>query len=219
MDANIHGGGRRMTEAELLIKGIIVGLMIAMPVGPVNVLCLHRTIEAGWRSGVSSGLGAAAADMLYGGVAGFSITLVVQFLVREQLWIRFFGGILLVVIGISYFLKRPEPLNAQKEDRRSAYSDMRSTFLLTLTNPTTVLSFLALLAALGIGVQRQWWLTAFLVLGIFCGSMAWWIVLSSIVNLFRNRFDDRILLWMNRFAGLAIGGFGVAAFFLRSTLP
>jgi threonine/homoserine/homoserine lactone efflux protein len=219
MDANIYGGGRRMTEAELLIKGIIVGLMIAMPVGPVNVLCLHRTIEGGWRSGVTSGLGAAAADMLYGAVAGFSITLVVQFLVREQLWIRFFGGILLVVIGISYFFKRPEPLNAQKEDRGSAYSDMRSTFLLTLTNPTTVLSFLAILAALGIGVQRQWWLTAFLVLGIFCGSMAWWIVLSSIVNLFRNRFHNRTLLWMNRFAGLAIGGFGVAAFFLRSTWP
>jgi threonine/homoserine/homoserine lactone efflux protein len=87
---------------------------------------------------------------------------------------------------------------------------LRSTFLLTLTNPTTVLSFLALLAALGMGNQRQWWLTVFLVVGIFCGSMAWWIVLSSIVNHFRGRLNDRILLLMNRFAGLAIGGFGVA---------
>jgi threonine/homoserine/homoserine lactone efflux protein len=206
-----------MREVELLIGGIIVGLMIAIPVGPVNILCMQRTIEGGWKSGVISGFGAAAADMLYGGIAGFSITLVVQFLMREQYRIRFFGGILLVVIGIVYLFKRPEPLSAHKQDRGSAYSDLRSTFLLTLTNPTTVLSFLALLAALGMGNQRQWWLTVFLVAGIFCGSMAWWIVLSVIVNCFRDRFNDRLLLLMNRFAGLAIGAFGVAAFVFRRT--
>ena len=206
-----------MREVDLLIRGIIVGLMIAMPVGPVNVLCIHRTIEAGWKSGVLSGLGAAVADMFYGAVAGFSITLVVQFLVREQFWIRFFGGILLVIVGIWYFFKRPEPLDAQTQDRASAYSDLRSTFLLTLTNPTTVLSFLAILAALGIGHQRQWWLTVFLVGGIFCGSMLWWIVLGSIVNLFRDRFNERILLLMNRLAGLLIVGFGIAAIVLSRT--
>ena len=204
-----------MRAIELLIGGIIVGLMIAMPVGPVNVLCIRRTIGAGWRSGVISGVGAAAADMLYGGIAGFSITLVIQFLVREQFWIRLFGGILLVGIGIWYFFKKPAPFNAQMQDRGSAYSDIRSTFLLTLTNPTTVLSFVALLAALGMGAQRLWWLTVFLVGGIFCGSMAWWIVLSVIVNHFRDRFNHRLLRLMNRFAGLAIGGFGVAAFVFR----
>ena len=145
-----------MREVYLLIGGIIVGLMIAIPVGPVNILCIHRTLESGWKSGVISGLGAAAADMLYGGVAGFSITLIVQFVLREQFWIRFFGGILLIVIGIFYFFMRPEPLNVQTEGRGSPYSDMRSTFLLTMTNPTTVLSFLAILAALGLGNQRQW---------------------------------------------------------------
>ena len=191
--------------------------MIAMPVGPVNILCIHRTIEGGWKSGVISGLGAAVADMFYGAVAGFSITLVVQFLVREQFWIRLFGGILLVVIGISYFFKRPKPLDALNQDHGSSYSDMRSSFLLPLTNPTTVLSFLALLAALGMGSQRQWWLTVFLVCGIFCGSMVWWIALGSFVNYFRDRFSDRTMLWMNRIAGVAIGGFGIAAFALRRT--
>jgi threonine/homoserine/homoserine lactone efflux protein len=202
---------------ELLIGGIVVGLMIAVPVGPVNILCIRRTIGAGWRSGVISGVGAAAADMLYGGIAGFSITLIIQFLVREQFWIRLFGGILLVGIGIWYFFKRPAPLDARLQDRESAYSDIRSTFLLTLTNPTTVLSFLALLAALGLGNPRHWWLTVFLVAGIFCGSMLWWIVLSVIVNHFRDRFNRRLLLLMNRFAGLAIAGFGIAAFVFRRT--
>jgi threonine/homoserine/homoserine lactone efflux protein len=206
-----------MKELELLIGGLIVGLMIAMPVGPVNILCIHRTLEAGWKSGVISGLGAAVADMLYGAVAGFSITLVVQFLIREQFWIRFFGGILLVIIGISYFFKRPAALNSRKETRANAYADWRSTFLLTLTNPTTVLSFIALLAALGLGDPRRWWLTVFLVGGIFCGSMLWWVVLSSIVNLIRDRFNDRVLLWMNRFAGLLIGGFGILAVVLSRT--
>jgi threonine/homoserine/homoserine lactone efflux protein len=201
----------------LLIGGIVVGLMIAVPVGPVNILCIRRTIGAGWRSGVISGVGAAAADMLYGGIAGFSITLIIQFLVREQFWIRLFGGILLVGIGIWYFFKRPAPLDARLQDRESAYSDIRSTFLLTLTNPTTVLSFLALLAALGLGNPRHWWLTVFLVAGIFCGSMLWWIVLSVIVNHFRDRFNRRLLLLMNRFAGLAIAGFGIAAFVFRRT--
>jgi threonine/homoserine/homoserine lactone efflux protein len=204
-----------MREIELLIGGIIVGLTIAIPVGPVNILCIRRAIKAGWRSGVISGIGAALADMLYGAVAGFGITLVIQFLVREQFWIRFFGGILLVGIGIYYFFKRPAPLDAHKQDRASASSDIRSTFLLTLTNPTTVLSFAALLAALGMGDPRHWWLTVFLVGGIFCGSMVWWIALSSIVYHFRDRFNDRMLLLMNRFAGVAIGGFGIAAFVFR----
>ena len=206
-----------MRIVSLLIGGIIVGLMIAIPVGPVNILCIRRTIGAGWKSGVISGVGTAVADMLYGGIAGFSITLIIQFLVREQFWIRLFGGILLVAIGIWYFFKKPVPCNALMQDRESAYSDMRSTFLLTLTNPTTVLSFLALLAALGMGNPRHWWLTVFLVGGIFCGSMAWWIVLSVIVNYFRDRFNDRLLRLMNRFAGLAIAAFGVAAFVFRRT--
>ena len=101
----------------------------------------------------------------------------------------------------------------------SVKPDMRSTFLLTLTNPTTVLSFLALLAALGMRGHRQWWSTLFLAGGIFCGSMAWWIALGSIVNRFRDRFSDRIPLSMNRFAGLAIGGFGIAAFILYRARP
>jgi threonine/homoserine/homoserine lactone efflux protein len=202
-----------MHALELLIRGLLAGLIIAVPVGPVNVLCMHRTILKGWKSGVISGFGAASADVIYGAVAGFSISFIIDFLERELFWIRLVGGILLVAIGAVYFFKNPGSFESSAEE--SATSNFRSTFLLTLTNPTTVLSFLAVLAALGMAQHRQWWLTGFLVAGIFCGSMLWWIVLAGIVNRFRDRVNTRGLRWMNRIAGLAIGAFGVASFLLR----
>ncbi len=202
-----------MRELELLIRGTIAGLIIAAPVGPVNVLCIQRTIAKGWRSGVISGVGAAAADTLYGAVAGFSITYIIQFLIREQFWIRIVGGALLVAIGISYLFKRPRDLQ-EKGKGGTEYTDVQSTFLLNLTNPTTVLSFLAVLATLGIEGGGPWWLGTVLVAGIFCGSMLWWIVLASAVNHFRDRFGERTMVWMNRIAGVAIGGFGIAAMVL-----
>ena len=202
-----------MTELELLIKGMIAGLMIAAPVGPVNILCINRTLTSGWKSGVICGIGAAVGDMFYGAVAGFSISLVIQFLVRQQFWINLVGSILLMVIGISYFFKQPKPLTPQNDVGSTVYSNLRLTFLLTLTNPTTVLSFLAVLAALGVRDHRVWWLTVFLVVGVFWGSMAWWVLLGSIVNHFRDRFNGHLLLLMNRIAGLAMIIFGLVVFF------
>ncbi len=174
-----------MQELELLIRGLIAGLIIAVPVGPVNVFCMHRTITGGWRSGVISGFGAAAADTMYGAVAGFPASgYIINLLIEELFWIRLFGGILLVGIGAMYFFKDPGAFESNEDE--SAAADFRSTFLLTLTNPTTILSFLAVLGSLGMGQHRAVWLTSFLVAGIFCGSMLWWIILSSIVSRLRD---------------------------------
>ena len=202
-----------MRALELLIRGLLAGLFIAAPVGPVNVLCISRTLSKGRISGILSGLGAATADTFYGAIAGFSITFVIQFLTREEFWIRLVGGILLLLIGISYYFKQPQSLSTLKQESAQR-SDYASTFFLTLTNPTTVLSFLAILTALGLREKNASWLTMLLVLGIFCGSMLWWLLLISIVNRFRHRIDDHAMLWMNRVAGLAIGGFGVITFAL-----
>jgi len=192
---------------ELPIRGLAAGLIIAAPVGPVNVLCIRRTLERGWKSGILSGFGAALADTLYGAVAGFSISLVIQFVVREEFWIRLIGGILLTGIGAMYYFKPPGSLKGDRGE--SANSDFISALLLTVTNPTTVLSFLAVLATLGLGRHRPLWQTSLLVAGIFFGSMTWWTILASAVNLLRNRITDRAMLWMNRVAGIAIGGFGL----------
>ncbi len=207
-----------MSGIELLLRGTACGFLIAAPVGPVNVLCVQRTIEKGWRSGVLSGLGSALADTIYGGIAGFSISVVIAFLVRQEFWIRLFGGILLIGIGVRYYFRRPYRLKIGKV-KGSEHSDYVSTFFLTLTNPTTVLSFLAVLAALGLGRRREWYLTMLVVLGIFCGSMLWWLVLASMVHKLRDRFNDRTLLWMNRAGGLAIGTFGVITLLLARKAP
>ena len=197
-----------MMDLGLPIRGLAVGLIISAPVGPVNVLCIQRTLEKGWRSGLLSGFGAALADTLYGAIAGFGISLVIQFLIREEFWIRLIGGILLMGIGVVYYRKPPRSLEAVQV-RSSANSDFVSTFFLTATNPTTVLSFLAVLAMLGLGKQRPLWQTSFLVAGIFFGSMTWWTILASVASLLRRRITDRTMRWMNRVAGIAIGGFGL----------
>jgi threonine/homoserine/homoserine lactone efflux protein len=192
----------------LLSKGFMAGLAIAVPVGPVNVLCASRTLSRGRLSGLMSGFGAATADMLYGAIAGFSITFLIEFLEREEFWIRVIGGLLLMAIGVMYLRKPAQAANLPAETG-TPQSDFSSTLLLTLTNPTTVLSFLAVLAGLGMGGNREWWLTFLLVGGIFCGSMLWWVILVLLVNQFRDRFDQRAMRWMNRVAGLAIGAFGI----------
>ena len=197
----------------LLSKGFMAGLAIAVPVGPVNVLCASRTLRKGRLSGLISGFGAATADALYGAIAGFSITFLIDFLEREEFWIRVIGGLLLVGIGVTYFCKPAQTVSLPGEDG-AARSDYSSTLLLTLTNPTTVLSFLAVLAALGMAGHRLWWLNFLLVAGIFCGSMLWWVTLVLMVNWFRDRFDQRAMRTLNRIAGLAIGGFGIVTFVL-----
>jgi threonine/homoserine/homoserine lactone efflux protein len=204
-----------MHAIELLLRGFAAGVAISAPVGPVNVLCVSRTIAKGWRAGIVSGLGAAVADTIYGSIAGFSISIVIGFLIREQSKLRLFGGVLLVLLGIWYYRKRPESLSSQ-EKRSSDHSDFVTTLLLNLTNPTTVLSFLAVLAVLGLSEHRPASLTLIMIGGIFAGAMAWWLTLTGVTNHFRDRFNDKAMLLMNRIGGIAIGAFGVLMIVLGS---
>jgi threonine/homoserine/homoserine lactone efflux protein len=193
---------------ELLVRGAAAGIAISAPVGPVNVLVASRTLTKGKFSGLVSGLGAAAADTFYGAIAGFSISFIIHFLLKEESKLRFFGGLLLILIGIWYYHRRPRPLAKDSEDE-AAHSDFVTTLLLNLTNPTTVLSFLAVLAVLGLSERRPAGLTMILIGGIFAGAMAWWLFLIVLTNSFRDKFDDRAVLKMNRLGGVAIGLFGL----------
>jgi threonine/homoserine/homoserine lactone efflux protein len=211
--ATLAGEDKLHPEAlELGIKGVVAGLAISAPVGPVNVLCVSRTLAGGRVAGLVSGLGAAAADTIYGAIAGFSISFIIEFLIRQESRIRLGGGILLIGIGILYFRKKP--LSLQEQRRTSGHSTFATAFLLNLTNPTTVLSFLAVLAGLGLSQKAALWLNCVLVSGIFVGAMLWWTILALLTNHFRERFHQRAMRWMNRIAGIAIGGFGIVTIIL-----
>jgi threonine/homoserine/homoserine lactone efflux protein len=196
-----------MESIELLLRGAAAGFAISAPVGPVNVLCASRTPTKGWYAGFVSSLGAAAADTFYGAIAGFSISIVIGFLIREESKLRFFGGILLILLGIWYYFRRPQSLSKDGEGE-ATHSDFVTTFLLNLTNPTTVLSFLAVLAVSRLSGSRPAPLTLVMIGGIFAGSMAWWLILIGMINYFRDKFNDRSMFWMNRIGGMAIAAFG-----------
>lgn len=208
-----------MHTLELLLRGVLAGLAISIPVGPVNIFCIQRTLLKGRMMGIAAGLGAAAADTIYGSIAGFSISMVISFLVRELFWIRLVGGALLIGIGVWYYFKTPKSLAEERAEKDTPHSDFAAAFLLTLTNPTTVLSFLAVLAGLHLEEGRPWYQTLFVVAGIFAGAMIWWVALALGANHFRDRVNDRAVLWMNRVAGLAIGGFGVLTMLLAHNAP
>ena len=208
---NRDEGFRTPMKAFLLVRGIVIGFSIAAPVGPIGVLCIRRTLSDGRAAGLATGLGAATADAIYGCLAAFGLTVVTNALVGAGIWIRVIGGGFLAYLGIQTLLAKPRD-EAARASGRGLFGAYASTFVLTLTNPMTILSFLAVFAALGVGTTHPDPLAAVtLVLGVFAGSALWWLTLSGGVTLLRARFDARRLRWVNWISGLVLIAFGVAA--------
>ncbi|MGO8951358.1 MAG: LysE family translocator [Ktedonobacterales bacterium] len=196
-----------------LLRGIILGFSIAAPVGPIGILCIRRTLTAGRIAGFVLGLGAATADMLYGAVAAFGLSVISSLLVDEGLWIHVIGAGFLCWLGIRTILTTPATEAKVTVARTSLIGSYAGTFLLTLTNPTTILSFIAIFAGIGVvGTKDSSPFTAGLtVLGIFCGSALWWLTLSGIVNMIRSRFTPRLMRWVNYLSGTILLGFALYA--------
>jgi threonine/homoserine/homoserine lactone efflux protein len=198
-------------DGSLLIKGILIGFSIAAPVGPIGVLCIRRTLADGRASGLLSGLGAATADALYGAVAALGLTFISSTLLGQQFWLRLLGGAFLLFLGVRTLITPPATEGASASGRGllGAYA---STFFLTLTNPTTILSFVAIFAGLGAGsAAGDYASAALMVLGVFLGSALWWLILSGGVGAFRSRFNLRAMRWVNVLSGVIITTFGLLA--------
>jgi len=199
-------------DVEYFLRGLIIGFSIAAPVGPIGVLCIRRTIAYGLLSGLVSGLGAASADAIYGAVAAFGLTFVSGFLINQQIWLRVIGGLFLCYLGIRTFYALPAEDLEEAPRGKGLLGDYASTFILTLTNPLTILSFAAIFAGFGLADADLGRFTAVaMVVGVFLGSAGWWLLLSGGTNLFRRRFNTTALRWVNRVSGAIITAFGAAA--------
>lgn len=194
----------------LFLKGVVVGLSIAVPVGPIGILCIRRTLLEGRLSGFVSALGLATADVVFGCIAGFGLTFISDFLISQQVWLRLIGGLFLCAIGLKVLWTKfvEQEASYRGKGLLDAYTSM---FFLTLTYPMTILIFLGVFAGLGIGnVKDNYASIAALVLGVFTGSMLWWAILSSFIGSLRDKFRTQNWQWVNKITGILITGFGLA---------
>ncbi len=194
-------------------KGMLIGFAIAAPVGPIGLLCVQRTLTRGRWSGVLSGLGAASADAVYGCIAGFGLASLARLLLAWRVELQAVGGVFLLYL--SWRTWRTPPAGEQapaRPSRAGLLGDYLSTLALTLANPVTVLAFLAIFAGLGLAAEgRDFAAAGMLVLGVFAGSLLWWLLLAGGVGLLRGRLTPAALGGINRVSGVLIAAFGIWA--------
>jgi threonine/homoserine/homoserine lactone efflux protein len=194
----------------LFVKGLVIGFIIAAPVGPINIMCLRRTIVHGRLAGLITGAGAAIADTVLGAIAIFGLAFIQQFLLHERFWVALGGAVFLAIMGVRSLLK-PPPKLVSGRDPTSLIGDFTSSFALTLSNPITILSFFGIFAAFGVHPDDQIgpddWIT---LVGVLSGSLVWWLVIISLAGMFHGRFTVTGLLWANRVTGVVMLVFSVA---------
>jgi threonine/homoserine/homoserine lactone efflux protein len=198
--------------SSVVLRGFALGFAIAASPGPIFFLCLRRTLLRGRLIGLVSGLGVATADGFYAALAAFGVGAVTSVLVGERRWLALAGGIALVILGLRTVVNRPGPADsAPSTDGSGMAWAYFSTLGLTITNPATIISFAALVAALGIGLSGGYLRPSLLVLGVFLGSATWWCVLAGLVGGLRARVTPRVVRGISALSGLAIVALGVLA--------
>jgi len=192
----------------LLIKASIIGLSIAAPVGPIGLLCMQRTLLNGSKVGFSCGLGAASADALYGAVGALGLTTVTQMFTSLSVPLAFLGGFFLLWLGLQLMRTKPEQAISFNDKRLGMFTAFFSTMALTLANPMTILSFIAVFSALGGSIVLSLQTTSVMILGVFLGSAAWWLMLTLGVSIIRHKINPLMMRKINKAAGALLISFG-----------
>jgi threonine/homoserine/homoserine lactone efflux protein len=196
-----------VAETALFAQSLLIGLSIAAPVGPIGLLVIQRTLQRGALVGLATGLGAAVADALYGAVGAFGVASVIEVLVGARVPLALGGGAFLLWLAWRIWRTPPADQMAQAGSGAGLLQCFAGTFVLTLSNPATIFSFIAVFGTLGarMAVSSPWTMIA----GVLVGSALWWLLLTALVGRLRSRFDVRAQAWVNRVSALLLAGFAL----------
>ncbi len=198
-----------------LLKGFIVGLGASIPLGPLGVLCVQKTLSKGRNSGFITGLGASVSDTIYAAISLIGLAFI-QNIIDENLdWVMLLGGLIIMYIGIKIYLTNPIKQIRQKHKNKKYVEDFFEAFFMTITNPGAIFLILGLFAAVGIEMGESVTKTTLVstLWGVFAGSAAWWFSLSTGINVFRKKFRIKQLMMINRISGIVIFVLGVISMF------
>ena len=197
-------------DIQLILAGIGVGILVAAPVGPVNVLCIQRTLSHGFLGGLAAGIGALIGDGLITLIATFGLTAISDLIQENRTSIKLVGGLLLILFGVKLIRTRPRANGALEEDDGHHWV-IPQTFFLTITNPGAVLGLFAILGGLtsAFGGIQSYTEAGALVLAVMAGSFLWWMTLARIIATIRHKLTLERLTTINRVAGLILVVFGL----------
>jgi threonine/homoserine/homoserine lactone efflux protein len=196
---------------EMLLKGIILGLVVSMPPGPIGIVLINRTIKRGLLSGFFSGLGLATADTLLAVLAGLGFTVIISFIKEERFIITIIAGLVIIGVGLKVFLSDPvKDIRNREKSEKSLWRDFYSVFVLSISNPYTIFIFVAFFSGVHItGNVRPELLPFCLIPGVFVGAISWWFILSYFFSRFKKNFRLRVIVRINKVAGIVIIFIGV----------
>jgi threonine/homoserine/homoserine lactone efflux protein len=203
----------------MLIKGLIIGVVVSAPVGPIGILCLQRTLNRGRAHGFATALGATFSDLIYAVVAVFSMSFVIDFITEHHFILQIIGSVIVFLFGLYTYLSNPvKNLTKHHFEKKNYMQDFLTSFGLTITNPVVVFLFIALFAKFSfVTGNTTFWESIMGIIFVLLGAFFWWMLLVNLVNLFRNRFNLRRLYVINQSTGiilmfLAIGSLGYSIF-------
>ncbi len=191
---------------RLLWEGFMIGIAVSVPLGPLGMLCIKRTVNKNWKSGFLSGLGIAASDAIYAIVAGFSLTIIIKFITHYEIYFKILGASMVVFLGLYIFLSNPaKEIQKFKQKGTSYVQDFLTAFLLTFSNPLAVFIFIAIFTSYSLVFQLSQLFEALLVIGgIFAGGAFWWFILTGLAYLFKHKLTINTLWWANKIIGLSV---------------
>jgi threonine/homoserine/homoserine lactone efflux protein len=196
------------------LEGFIIGIVVSVPLGPLGILCIKRTLNKTWKSGFISGLGVATSDTLYAIIAGFSLTIIINFIHQYEIWFKVLGACIVILLGLYIFLSNPaKDIQRFRKKGNSYLQDYFTAVLLTFSNPLAVFVFLAIFTGYSVALQMSRLLDAFLIIGgIYLGASTWWFGLTSTAYLFKHKLTINTIWWANKIIGFVVMLFAIGLF-------